>query len=234
MAADPVGDLVVTIGILLVIVIAAWLVLRYATKGNPGLSEKRSSIQTLLKFYLGKTVPTIRITSDRGIVALELGKRARFRENSLIDSVDQKGWEIRSPAIPIISGNNMELGYLTHPKGMTVDLVPKVNVIKTDQEGNKLLVDVFTLDENGERIPVLDEKKEPIPGKFETHKEYDFIEANFEGTVGRLGDLDDFNQAIEFIRSGSWVVPLVIGIFAGVFGFAPLFAWLMGMLSGGH
>lgn len=226
-----VEDLIFTIGILGIIVVAAWLVVRYATKGTM-LSEKRSAVQTILKFYLGKTVPTIRVINDNGNVALELGKRARLRENSLIDSPDQKGWEIRSPAIPIISGKIMELGYITHPKGMTVDLVPKVKVIKADEYGNKLMVDVFTLDEKGEKIPILDDKEQPT-GKYQMHKEYDYIEANFEGTVGRLGDLDDFNQAIEFIRSGSWVVPLVIGIFAGVFGFAPLFAWLMGML-GGH
>lgn len=166
------------------------------------LAEKRSAIKTLLKFYTGKTVPTVRITTDRGFLALELGKRSRLRDNSLVDSVDQKGWEINSPAIPIISGKNMELGYLTHPSGTTLSLKPEVKVQMVDQDGNQI--------------------------------EDKYIEASFEGTIGRLSDIDDFNQSIEFERSGSWVMPLIIGIVAGVFFFAPLFAWFMGFASGGH
>lgn len=232
MAADPVGDLIFTLAIFAIVIIIAWAVIRHLTKGNI-LSEKRGFTQTLLHFYLDKTVPTIRIINDHGITALELGKRSRIRENSLVDSPEQKGWEIRSPSIPIISGSRMELGYITHPKGMTVGLVTNVKVIKSDEQGNKVMIDVFDRDEKGEKIEITGEDGKPT-GTYKMHKEYDYIEANFEGTVGRLADLDDFNQAIEYVKSGNWVIPLIIGIFAGVFGFAPLFAWLMGMLSGGH
>lgn len=164
------------------------------------LEEKRSALKTLLKFYTGQTVPTIRITTDRGIVALELGKRAFLRENSITDRVDQKGWEIQSPAIPIRSGKNMELGYICHPAGMTVGL-------KTD-------IKIIPVDENGVKI------------------EDRIIEANFEGTVGRLSGLDDFNESIEYEKTGSWILPLLVGIVAGVFFFAPLFAWFMGFAGG--
>jgi len=164
------------------------------------LAEKRGTIKRIFSFYSTKTVPTIRITTNGTVTALELGKRARLRDNSLVDSLDSKGWDITSDPVPMIHGKNMELGYVTHPAGCTVSITPHIKIQMADENG--------------------------IP------REGRYIEANFEGTIGKLADLDDFNESTERETSRGWVLPLLVGIVAGVVFFAPLFAWLMGLAGG--
>lgn len=166
------------------------------------LLEKRGFIKNILSFYTSKTVPTIRIITKGDMIALELGKRARLRDNSVIDGLDKKGWDITSDPIPIISGKDMELGYVTHPSGCTVKIKPDI------------------------KCQVADENGKPIEGAYVT--------ASFEGVIGTGSDLDDFNESTEREQSRGWILPLLIGIIAGVIFFAPLFAWLMSMASGHH
>lgn len=163
------------------------------------LAEKRGTLKQVLSFYSTKTVPTIRITTTGTVTALELGKRARLRDNSLIDTLDSKGWDITSDPVPMMHGKNMELGYITHPAGCTVSLTPNIKIRMADEHGNP---------------------------------KDQYIEANFEGTIGKLADLDDFNESTEREQSRGWVLPLMVGIVAGVVFFAPLFAWLMGLAGG--
>jgi hypothetical protein len=189
------------------------------------LDDKRGVVKRLFSFYSLPTVPTIRIVYRGDVPVLELGKRARIRENSLCDDVDRKGWDIESSAIPIIQGKQMEMGYITHPAGCTVQLKPVVKVMAADESGDPIRTTVQKLDEKGE--PVLDAEGKPtmIPG-------YKYIEANFEGVIGTDSDLDDFNESTERIQSRGWAVPLLVGIIAGVVFFAPLFAWLMAFVAG--
>lgn len=169
------------------------------------LEDKRGVVKRLFSFYSLPTVPTIRIVYRGDIPVLELGKRARVRDNSLCDAVDKKGWDISSSPIPFIQGKQMEMGFITHPSGCTVQLKPVVKVHAADPEGN------------------------PVVG---ADGEYKYIEANFEGMIGTDSDLDDFNESTERVQSRGWVVPLLLGIIAGVVFFAPLFAWLMAFVAG--
>jgi len=166
------------------------------------LLDKRGSVQNLLGWYTSPTVPTIRFTAETGVPCLELGKRARKRDNSLVDSVDSHGWEIPKDCEPILikSGDQTELGYLTHPAGVCLTIKPEVKIQAVDNQG------------------------EPIPGKY--------MVGSYCGTIGRYADIDDYNQSIEREKSGSWILPLIIGIILGVMIFAPLFALLMSFAGG--
>jgi hypothetical protein len=164
------------------------------------IREKRGLFKQLFIFYRSPTVPTVRMTTDRGIVCLELGKRARKRENSIVDSMDKHGWGIESEPILIKSGKETELGYMTHPAGCTVTIKPNVQITFADENGN----------------PVADK----------------YIEASFCGTIGRGAEIDDFNQSIEREKEGNWMLPLIIGIIAGVVLFAPFFTFIMSLAAG--
>lgn len=190
------------------------------------LDDKRGVVKRLFSFYSLPTVPTIRIVYRGDVPVLELGKRARVRENSLCDDVDKKGWDISSSAIPIIQGKQMEMGYITHPAGCTVQIKPIVKVQAADENGEPIRTTVPKLDENGK--PVMDPDGNPV-----MTSGYKYIEANFEGVIGTDSDLDDFNESTERIQSRGWAVPLLVGIIAGVVFFAPLFAWMMAFVSGG-
>jgi hypothetical protein len=189
------------------------------------LNDKRGAVKRLFSFYSLPTVPTIRIVYRGNIPVLELGKRARVRDNSLCDAVDKKGWDISSSPIPIIQGKQMEMGYITHPAGCTVQLVPNVKVMAADPDGEPVKITIPKLDAEGK--PVIDPEGKPVmvPG-------YKYIDANFEGMIGTDSDLDDFNESTERVQSRGWVVPLLLGIIAGVVFFAPLFAYLMAFVSG--
>jgi len=190
------------------------------------LDDKRGVVKRLFSFYSLPTVPTIRIVYRGDLPVLELGKRARIRENSLCDDVDKKGWDIESSAIPIIHGKQMEMGYITHPAGCTVQLKPVVKVMAADENGEPIRTTVQKRDEKGELV--LDPEGNPV-----MITGYKYIEANFEGVIGTDSDLDDFNESTERIQSRGWAVPLLVGIIAGVVFFAPLFAWLMAFVAGG-
>lgn len=220
---DPLTILI----ILAVVAVVGYVAYRaYAsfTRTTP-LMEKRGIMKDLFNFNRLPTVPTIRVVSKGGLIALELGKRARLRENSLKDSMDKKGWDIEGSPIPIIEGKNIELGYITHPSGCTVELKPNVKIIKADDEGNAIIKMVPMVDETGAEVkdkegkPVMVEKPE-------------YIEIAFEGIIGTHSDLDDFNESTEREVSRGWVVPLLVGIIAGVVFFAPLFAYLMSWVAG--
>lgn len=207
--------------ILAVICIAGYLGLRAWTAATKQgvLSDKRGFFRQLFEFNRLPTVPTIRIVNRRGVTCLELGKRAKIRENSLKDSNDKKGWDIEGSPIPIIEGKNMELGYITHPAGCTVELRPVIKQIRADEGGNPVFIEVPEVDESGKET-----------GR--TIKKPDYIEANFEGVIGNLSDLDDFNESTERETSRGWVLPLMVGLIIGVLFLAPLFAWLMRVASG--
>jgi len=100
------------------------------------LEEKRGIFKRLFTFYRSPTVPTIRLTTDRGILCAELGKRARKRENSLVDTIDKHGWDISSEPVLIKSKKAWELGYITHPAGCTVTIKPDVKITFADENGN--------------------------------------------------------------------------------------------------
>jgi hypothetical protein len=168
------------------------------------LLEKRGMIKSFLSFYTSKTVPTIRIITKGDLVTLELGKRARLRDNSLVDSLDKKGWDIKGSPIPMISGKDLELGYILHPAGCTLDLKTDVKVLRADENGK------------------------PVDPP-------QYLTLSFEGVIGTESDLDDFNESTEREQSRGWLLPLVIGLAAGVVFLAPLFAWLMALAgSAGH
>lgn len=189
------------------------------------LDDKRGAVKRLFSFYSLLTVPTIRIVYRGNVPVLELGKRARVRENSLCDDVDKKGWDISSSAIPIIQGKQMEMGYITHPSGCTVQLKPVVKVMAADENGDPITTMIPKEDKDGK--PVIDAEGKPVmvPG-------FKYIEASFEGVIGTDSDLDDFNESTERIQGRGWAVPLLVGIIAGVVFFAPLFAWLMAFVAG--
>lgn len=170
------------------------------------LDEKRGLIKQLFAFYSSPTVPTIRIAmrGDNNPV-IELGKRARVRENSIVDKIDRKGWDITSSPIPIIQGKQIEMGYITHPSGCTLNLKPVVKVQAAGTDGT------------------------PIINPDGSHK---YIEVNFEGVIGVHSDLDDFNESTEREQGREWVIPFLLGSIAGIVFFAPLFAWLMSMVAG--
>lgn len=172
-------------------------------KAKSLIEEKRGTIKRLFTFYRSPTVPTIRLTTDHGILCAELGKRARKRENSLVDTMDKHGWDLSSEPILIKSKKDWELGYVTHPAGCTVTIKPDVKITFADENGD------------------------PVPNKY--------IEASFCGTIGRGAEIDDFNQSIEREKEGNWMLPLIIGIIAGVVLFAPFFTLIMSLASGaGH
>lgn len=182
------------------------------------LDEKRGLFKRLFSFYTTPTVPTVRIVMMGDLPVLEFGKRARLRDNSLVDSVDHKGWDIKGSPIPMIHGKTMEMGYITHPAGCTVGLKTNVKIIAADLEGNPKIEGAAILDENGKKTGNVYEKTE-------------YIEANFEGVVGIDSDLDDFNESTEREQSRGWVIPFILGGVAGVFFFAPLFAWVMSWIA---
>lgn len=182
------------------------------------LDEKRGIIKQLFRFYTSPTVPTIRITVKGNIPVLELGKRARIRENSLYDGIDRKGWDVTSSAIPMIQGNRMEMGYITHPSGCTVEMRPNIRVIAADENGNPI--------QDGATIH--DRDNNPTDKKYEATK---YLDLNFEGVIGAQSDLDDFNESTEREQSRGWITPFFIGIVAGVFFFAPMFAWFMSWVA---
>lgn len=172
---------------------------------RPKLSDIRGMLTEMLRFSRAPTVPTIRIISRYGIAALELGRRARVRENSLYDSYDKKGWDITSEPTPIKAGNSIELGYITHPTGCTVALKPDIKIIRVDENG----------------LPILSESGEVR-----------YIEASFEGVIGRAAELDDFDRSINYEKEGNWALPFVVGCIVGVILLSPVFAWLMTKVSG--
>ncbi|RPJ04314.1 MAG: hypothetical protein EHM36_10955 [Deltaproteobacteria bacterium] len=171
-------------------------------------ADKRGFIKNILSFYTLKTVPTIRLSKDG--TALEIGKRARLRENSLVDSLDGDAWDIQSRPVLMTHRKNAELGYILHPAGVTVEIKPTIKIVRADENGN--LIGQYDKD-----------------GNFVGYK---YVDVNFEGTVGKLADLDDFNESTERETSRGWILPLIIGIGLGVMVFAPMFAWLMGMAGG--
>lgn len=168
------------------------------------LDEKRGALKTLFSFYSSPTVPTIRIINKQGMVAFELGKRARVRDNSLKDTIDRKGWDIQSTPVPMIHGKNMELGYITHPAGCTVNIKPEIKIIASDEFGNPV--------KEGDG--------------------FKYIEASFEGVIGTQSDLDDFNESTERDQSRGWAVPFVIGVFSTLLFIGPIYAWLMSFAAG--
>lgn len=194
--------------------------------GASFLDEKRGIIKQLFTFYTSPSVPTIRIVMNGKIPVFELGKRARLRDNSLADAVDRKGWDITSSPIPMIHGKKMELGYITHPTGCTLDFIPEVKVLAADDDGNPIRLTIPKRDENG--IPVTGPDGKII---MEDTGEYKYIQGNFEGTLGEGSDLDDFNESTQREQSRGWMVPFFIGIVAGVFFFAPMFAWMMSWVA---
>lgn len=191
------------------------------------LAEKRGIVKQLFTFYSSPTVPTIRIAMRGNFPVLELGKRARLRENSIIDGIDRKGWDILSSPVPMIQGKNIEMGYILHPSGCTVDLKPNVKVQAADEEGNPIIIQVPKTDENGKPVLKEDGTPEMVSG-------YRYVELNFEGVIGVHSDLDDFNESTEREQSRGWVLPLFVGIVAGVVFFAPMVAYLMSMAAGKH
>lgn len=204
------------------------------------LTEKRGIVKQLLAFYTAETVPTIRIKMIGDQPVLELGKRAVLRGNSLADRTDRKGWGIQSKPIPMVHGSVMEMGYITHPAGCTVDVKTNVKVIASDENGNPIEAGKIIYDENNKPeifwkdMGISGDKNEKVP-EAKRYTETKYIDFNFEGTIGTQSDLDDFNESSEREQSRGWVVPLIIGIIAGVVFFAPLFAWLMAFVAkGGH
>jgi hypothetical protein len=175
---------------------------QFRVKTENFLKEKRGFIQNLLGWYTSPTVPTIRFTAKAGVPCFELGKRARLRENSIVDSVSAQGWEIPEGCEPVLikSGDQAELGYLTHPAGVCLSIKPEVKLQAVDDEGN------------------------PVKDKW--------LLGSYCGTIGRYADIDDYNQSIEREKSGGWILPLIIGIILGVMIFAPLFALLMSLAGG--
>ena len=210
------------------LIVAGYVVLRIyrsATKGKV-TDDKRGMLKQLFDFNRLPTVPTLRIVPlGNGQVGIEVGKRARLRENSLKDSLDSKGWDIQGGPIPIIEGKSMELGYITHPAGCTLDFRPEVKIIKSDDEGNPVYELVPEVDEAGNTVYVSE-------GQPKTTQKPVYITGNYEGVIGTGSDLDDFNESTEREVSRNWIVPLLVGIIAGVIFFAPLFAWLMSFAAG--
>ncbi|MFA4859171.1 hypothetical protein [Methanoregula sp.] len=102
------------------------------------LVDQRGAIKKVLSFYNSPTVPTIRLTSDHGVTCFELGKRARKRENTITDALDKNGWEISSEPVLIKSGKEVELGYVTHPSGVTLTIKPDVKIQAVDENGEKI------------------------------------------------------------------------------------------------
>lgn len=190
------------------------------------LDEKRGLVKQIFTFYTTETVPTIRIRMKGNIPILELGKRARLRDNSLHETIDRKGWDITSSPIPMIHGKKMEMGYITHPAGCTVDLIPVVKVRAADVNGEPIKLKIPERNEDGTTKLNPDGSVKMI----ETG-EYKYINANFEGVIGTGSDLDDFNESTEREQSRGWIMPLFIGIVAGVFFFAPMFAWFMSWIA---
>ena len=194
--------------------------------GKSILNEKRGLIKQLMSFYSAPTVPTVRIAMKGNLPVLELGKRARIRENSLADSIDRKGWDICSSPIPMIHGKTIEMGYITHPSGCTVDLKPVVRVRASDDQGNPIKLSVPKRNDDGTTALNPDGTTVMI----ETAG-YKYIEAAFEGVIGVQSDLDDFNESSEREQSRGWVVPFLVGSIIGIMFFAPLFAWLMSFVG---
>lgn len=190
------------------------------------LDEKRGLVKQIFTFYTTETVPTIRIRMKGNIPILELGKRARLRDNSLHETIDRKGWDITSSPITMIHGKKMEMGYITHPAGCTVDLIPVVKVRAADVNGEPVKLKIPDRNEDGTTKLNPDGSVKMI----ETG-EYKYINANFEGVIGTGSDLDDFNESTEREQSRGWIMPLFIGIVAGVFFFAPMFAWFMSWVA---
>lgn len=188
------------------------------------LDEKRGLVKQLFSFYTTQTVPTIRIVMRGDIPVLELGKRARLRENSLCESIDKKGWDITSSPIPMLHGKQMEMGYITHPAGCTVTLKPIVKVMASDDHGDPITIKIPKLGDDGKPVLKADGTPEMIAG-------FKYIEANFEGVIGTDSDLDDFNESTEREQTRGWIMPFFIGGVVGVFFFSPMFAWFMGWVA---
>jgi hypothetical protein len=203
---DPITLLIVLVVIAVGIYAVLWIWGKLNPKSN--LLEKRGLMKSMFDFNRLPTVPTIRIVSKGGLVCLELGKRARLRENSLKDNIDDKGWDIESTPIPIIEGKQIELGYLTHPAGCTLDLKPFVKIQRADDDGNPVYTLVPSVDENGKEI--LNAEGKPV-----LIKKPEYIEASFEGVIGVHSDLDDFNESTEREISKAWMLPLLVGIIVG-------------------
>jgi hypothetical protein len=211
-------DLLVLILWIVVLVVIGWVI--YSILKNKNLGDVRGSTTRLLRFVRARSVPTIRIVYIQGLAVLELGRRARLRENSLYDNYDKKGWDITSPAIPIKTGKTTELGFLTHPSGCTLSLVPDVKIIMTDEWGHAMKAGEVVYDRYNQLTS-------------EVYKETKYIQASFEGTIGQGSELDDFDRSIGYEKEGGWLLPLVVGVIIGVVFLSPIFAWLMAK-AGGH
>lgn len=221
-------DPVTLIIMIVAVVVAGYVLLKLygvATR-KTNLSEKRNLFKSLFDFNRLPTVPTLRVVNRGGLTCLELGKRAKLRENSLKDTMDSKGWDITSSPVPLLEGNQVEMGYITHPAGCTVEMKPVIKQIRADQEGKPVYLEVPEVDAAGKTI--LDESGNP-----KMIKKPDYIELNFEGIIGLQSDLDDFNESTEREVSRQWVLPFIVGIILGVIIFSPLFAWGLSMIAGG-
>ena len=226
MAGDVVSIDPLTIVILLIILAVVayicWYVWRKINKSSP-LDEKRGMLLKMFAFSRNPTVPTIRIAMRGDMPIIEIGKRATLRENSLCDRMDTKGWDITSSPILIKQGDDIQAGYLTHPAGCTLPLKINLKVIKADEYGKPIYEEVASVNENGAAII-----KDGIPV---TTKKPAYVEANFEGVIGTLSDLDDFNESSPREVSRNWIMPFIVGCIAGVIFLAPLFAWGMSLAS---
>lgn len=193
---------------------------------KPNLNDIRGTIDSLLQFTRAPSVPTVRILTRNGQAHLELGRRARLRDNSLYDSYDKKGWDVTSIPTVIKSGRQQELGYITHPAGVTLSFESDVKIIAVDKFGHRKEKGQIMYDQDGS--PVFDEDKEGNK-TLRTYPEtvYTPITLSFEGTSGTNSGLDDMNESIGYQREGGWILPFIVGGILGVVVFAPFTAWLM-------
>lgn len=190
------------------------------------LDDIRGTVDSLLQFTRAPSVPTVRIMTRDGQAHLELGRRARLRDNSLYDSYDKKGWDITSLPTMIKSGRQEELGYITHPKGVTLSFETDVNIIAVDKFGHKKQKGEPVYDQDGNLI--FDEDKDGLK-TMRTYPAtiYAPVNLSFEGTSGTNSGLDDMNESIGYQREGGWILPFIVGGIVGVVVFAPLTAWVM-------
>lgn len=225
------AEIEIDITVLIIIAVIALAVLWYLVQSRKfNLGDIRGSIDSLLQFTRAPTVPTIRITTRNGPAHFELGRRARMRGNSLYDSYDKKTYDVTSDPTLIRVGRSAELGYITHPAGVTLSIESDVKIIKVDKFGHEMKKGSRIYDDNNR--PLL--KSENGEVVYQTYDQtfYAPIKASFEGTAGTLSGIDDQNESMAYQREGGWVTPFIVGLIVGVIFLSPVFAWLMSMASG--
>lgn len=140
----------------------------------------------------GPKVPVVRFAN--GAKTIEFMGHLAKRENSLIDSWNQRGYEIVSGPVEIIINGKKEIGYAVDEAGITINFHRNIEFIPAKPLNP----------DNPKTFFEVDQLLIPKSGT---------ISYNWEGIIGRCATLDDIADGLDLGKS---MKNIVIGILIGL------------------